>query len=653
MKQKLIIIGAGGFGREVQWLIERINIEKNEWELLGFVDDNIEPGTLVNGIPVLGGVDYLLAYQERICVVCAVGNARIRRQIIQKLKKNTQLSYPNLIDPSVLMSGFIQMGEGNILCAGSILTVNLKIGDFVIVNLDTTIGHDVVIENFVTIYPSVNVSGCVHIGAVSEIGTGTQIIQGKTIGTRTIVGAGSVVIREIPDDCTAVGSPAKPIKYHVIPEENKEIHTVTVIGANGTMGKNLSVLFAEKGFAKVYMISRTIEKSQKAKEEIKKNLAANQSKELVDCLIPIDYEDMEKSFQESDLIIESVAEDWELKKQITEQIAKLARQYHNPDKKRLYATGTSGLSVTELAECFLPELRENYIGLHLFNPPSNMTLCELVKTKYTNEKMIQKIKSYLVNVLGRTVVEVRDSAAFLGNRIGFRFINEAMLYANKYCHKGGIDYIDAILGVHTGRIMPPLATANYIGLDIHEAIVQNLYDHTRDFAHEDFCLPDYLQQMIKKGDLGRKTGAGLYRTIKGTEGEKIRQVYDIDTKTYRNTRNYEWSFVQKMKVLMEQGKETEAFKIMLEDPSEEAAIGCYFLLKYILYSFIVEKEVAFEEGAADKAMESGFHWCPPHVMMKWFGGKNRFFELCQEKLLFGMKKEKVKKILDKMIEKSS
>lgn len=97
------------------------------------------------------------------------------------------MKFATLIDPSVLVSKRVEIGEGSIICAGTIITVNIKIGNHVIVNLDCTIGHDDVIEDFVTIYPSVNVSGKVLIGECSELGTEMQIIQGKKVAPNTII----------------------------------------------------------------------------------------------------------------------------------------------------------------------------------------------------------------------------------------------------------------------------------------------------------------------------------------------------------------------------------------------------------------------------------------------------------------------------------
>ena len=207
----LIIIGASGFGREFACLFERINETKKTWNLLGFLDDNDSlVGTNINGYPVLGTTKDVEKYRKA-SFVCAIGASKARKQIISRLGG---LSYATLIDPSVEMSRLVEIGEGTIICAHTIITVNVNIGKHVIINLDCTIGHDAVLNDFVTLYPSVNVSGASLYGECVELGTGAQIIQGKKVGKGTIVGAGSVVVKDLPEDCTAVGAPCRPIKFH-------------------------------------------------------------------------------------------------------------------------------------------------------------------------------------------------------------------------------------------------------------------------------------------------------------------------------------------------------------------------------------------------------------------------------------------------------
>ena len=211
----LIIIGASGFGREVAWLVERINEKEPTWNLVGFLDDdNRIQNTKINGYTVLGTTSNVENYVDTY-FVCAVGASKTRELIIRKLENlNPKIKYATLIDPSVELSELVNIGKGSIICAHTILTVNIEIGNHVIINLDCTVGHDAELKDFVTLYPSVNVSGATVIGRGSELGTGMQIIQGKTVGNHSIVGAGAVVVKDIPDNCTAVGSPAKPIKFH-------------------------------------------------------------------------------------------------------------------------------------------------------------------------------------------------------------------------------------------------------------------------------------------------------------------------------------------------------------------------------------------------------------------------------------------------------
>lgn len=212
--KRLIIIGASGFGREVSWLVERINQAQPQWDILGFLDDNEElMDQIAGGYKVLGCVEDVVKYPDAH-FVCAIGSARIREMIISRINKIIpNVKYATLIDPTVQMSNRVEIGEGSMICAGNIITVDIKIGKHIIMNLDCTVGHDAVIHDFVTLYPSVNLSGITTVGECTELGTGTHIIQGVNIGSHTIVGAGAVVIKDLPDKCTAVGAPAKPIKF--------------------------------------------------------------------------------------------------------------------------------------------------------------------------------------------------------------------------------------------------------------------------------------------------------------------------------------------------------------------------------------------------------------------------------------------------------
>jgi sugar O-acyltransferase (sialic acid O-acetyltransferase NeuD family) len=222
----IVIIGAGGFAREVAWLIEDINLKNNLWNLIGYIDENLKSkSSLLNGYEVLGDFNSLEMRNKEIFYICAVGDTFIRKELSVKAE-NIGLKPATLIHPNVVMSKHVKVGEGTIICSSNIITVNVQVGKHVIINLDCTIGHDVVIEDYVTILPSVNVSGAVILEEGSSIGTGSAIIQGKKVGINSIIGAGTVVVKDIPANCTAVGVPAKIVKYHNVVNFKRELRVV-------------------------------------------------------------------------------------------------------------------------------------------------------------------------------------------------------------------------------------------------------------------------------------------------------------------------------------------------------------------------------------------------------------------------------------------
>jgi sugar O-acyltransferase (sialic acid O-acetyltransferase NeuD family) len=211
--QKVVILGAGGFAREVLDIFMAQNAVSPQYEILGFIDENPDHwNIMLNGYPVLGGFDWFDTQDKAdIRVICGVGNPAVRRKLVQKAS-NLGLHFCSVIHPTAVLTPFVELGEGVVVTAGCIFTNRIKVGNHVHVNLDCTIGHDVIIEDFCTIAPGVHVSGNVRIKTGCDIGTGTVIIQGITIGEWSIVGAGAVVTKDIPANTTAVGIPAKVIK---------------------------------------------------------------------------------------------------------------------------------------------------------------------------------------------------------------------------------------------------------------------------------------------------------------------------------------------------------------------------------------------------------------------------------------------------------
>ena len=211
--KKIAIVGAGGFGREVKMLIDQINEKQKTYEIVGFYDDKNYQKS-INGIPYIGEISKLNQVKENLCIAIAIGVPATKKKIVDSLN-NAFLEFPNLIHPNVFIGkDEVKFGEGNIICAGNIITVNIEIKNFVILNLSCTVGHDTIIGNYASFMPSVNISGEVIINDGVYVGTGAKIINSLEIGENTIVGSGAVVAKTLPPNCTAVGIPAKPLKFH-------------------------------------------------------------------------------------------------------------------------------------------------------------------------------------------------------------------------------------------------------------------------------------------------------------------------------------------------------------------------------------------------------------------------------------------------------
>ncbi len=210
----IVIIGAGSFGKEVAQMISDINADKKEWNLLGFVDETAEKiGTVIDEYPVLGSFDWFEKKKgSGLYTVCAIGNPRDKYTLIKKAEA-FHVGFANLIHPNAKISKYVQMGTGNIICYHSFISVHTKFGNHVSINPNCGIGHDSSVDDYSVLYWDVTLSGNVKIGVGCELGSKSVVIPWKSVGNWSILGAGAVVVKDIPENCTAVGIPAKPIKF--------------------------------------------------------------------------------------------------------------------------------------------------------------------------------------------------------------------------------------------------------------------------------------------------------------------------------------------------------------------------------------------------------------------------------------------------------
>ena len=209
--KNIIIIGAGGVGREVSLIIEKINKLKATWNLIGFIDDNINSwNKIINGYQIIGGMDLLETLPLDTYVVIAIANYNLKKKIVNKI--NNKFKFATIIDPKVYIHDYMTIGEGTIIYEGAIITANIQVGNHVIISPKCGIGHDSIIKDYVSLLWNVNISGNDVIEEGVMMGSGSTIIQGKKIGKGSIIGAGAVVIDDIDSFTTAVGVPAIVVK---------------------------------------------------------------------------------------------------------------------------------------------------------------------------------------------------------------------------------------------------------------------------------------------------------------------------------------------------------------------------------------------------------------------------------------------------------
>lgn len=208
----LVILGAGGFARETLDVVDAINAVSPTWDMLGFIVDSQygQSGEIINDKPILGDFSWLEQHRE-VYAVCGVGAPEARYQMTRRVQALGNL-FASLIHPNAVMTRWVTLGTGIIITAGCILTNRIQIKDHVHLNLDCTIGHDAVLDQFVTLAPGVHVSGNVHIQEGAYIGTGANVIEKKIIGAWSVIGAGSTVVKNVPANSTVVGVPARVIK---------------------------------------------------------------------------------------------------------------------------------------------------------------------------------------------------------------------------------------------------------------------------------------------------------------------------------------------------------------------------------------------------------------------------------------------------------
>ncbi|HEY6036763.1 MAG TPA: 3-hydroxyacyl-CoA dehydrogenase family protein [Kofleriaceae bacterium] len=395
----------------------------------------------------------------------------------------------------------------------------------------------------------------------------------------------------------------------------RPIRSVVVLGANGAMGSGSGAVFAAAGIPTVFL-ARTTEKAEAGRERAQSMVKSTAISRFI---TTGSYDaDLERAVAGADLVFEAVSEDLETKR------AFFARVDRARKPESIVATVSSGLSIAAMCAGQSDSFRRHFLGIHFFNPPTVIVGCELIAHAGTDQAVTAYVRELLAGPLGREVIETSDTPAFAGNRVGFKVLNEVAQLAEEH----GVAFMDQLVGPHSGRAMPPLVTVDFVGWDVHKAIVDNLYANTRDEAHATFALPAYMQRGIDAGRLGNKTKAGFFK-----QDGKARLVLDPKTGDYRPLVATPMpAFVDEMKAAIHVGRYERAMDAFCTATGAEAQLLRHVVLGYISYGLMRVGEVVQRARDVDRIMGFGFNWAPPSVLVDAIGARRTIGLLEQAKL---------------------
>lgn len=211
MLKKILIYGAGGFGKEVASIINKINEIKPEWNIIGFIDDGVRKGTYIAHYgKVLGDYSYLNGFAEAVSVAFAIGSPKTLKSVVERID-NALIEFPNIFHPEVYFADPVsfKIGRGNVVVRGCSFSVDVTIGNFNQFNSISALAHDVTVGDYNVLMPLTRISGETSIGNGNFFGIGAVALQGIKIGNDTRIGAGSYIMRSTQDGHLYFGNPAK------------------------------------------------------------------------------------------------------------------------------------------------------------------------------------------------------------------------------------------------------------------------------------------------------------------------------------------------------------------------------------------------------------------------------------------------------------
>lgn len=373
---------------------------------------------------------------------------------------------------------------------------------------------------------------------------------------------------------------------------------VAVLGS-GVMGAQIAAHFANALVPVVLFDLKSntgapntiLDNSMKTLKKLKPNPAS--SSNTLSMIELANYDDNLDKLHDCDLIVEAIAERIDWKIALFEKIEKSLA------KGAILATNSSGLSINKLAAGLPDGLKSSFCGIHFFNPPRYMPLVELIPHDGTDKSVLDKLESYLVTNLGKTVVIARDTPNFIANRIGCF----SLLAIVKHAEQLGIPFevVDQITGKGLGRAKSAtFRTADVVGLDTFKHVVKTMEDTCKDGFESYYTLPAWYNFLIENNLLGQKTKAGFFK--KDKDGIKV---LDIATSSYRVAdKKADQSVLDSIKLK----SWSERFDAWRNSDKPEAQFLWATFRDLFHYSAVLMGDITDSVRDIDVAIRSGFGW---------------------------------------------
>jgi 3-hydroxyacyl-CoA dehydrogenase len=396
----------------------------------------------------------------------------------------------------------------------------------------------------------------------------------------------------------------------------RRIEKAVVLGA-GTMGARIAAHFANAGLPCIVLdivppgLPQNASPDARSKvvragldAAVKAKPAAFFTASLAERIAVGNFDDDLARCAEADWIIEVVAENLEIKKNLLARVA----QFRKPGA--IVTTNTSGLPVHLIAEGMSEEFQQRWAGTHFFNPPRYLKLVELIPGPKTSAEVIETLTEFCDHRLGKGVVVAKDTPNFIANRIGtFSMLNALRLMGSLGMT---VEEVDACTGPVIGQ--PKSATfrtADIVGLDVLLHVVKNIYETVpNDESREMYRVPALVEEMARRGWLGDKTGQGFYKRVKG-DGEREILTLDVNTMEYRARQKARFTSLETAKTIENTAERLRALigPVLEGQKGDKAQQFLWGLLsETCLYAARRVPEISDHVIDVDRALRWGFAW---------------------------------------------